>query len=114
MRIKPEAGPELDQLIAKYAMKGVEAPYSTDTGAAVRAWQRTAIREQYAISWVLSPVWGYEDPNQPSALKVDGWRVMDQSVGADGQPSARRISEADTMALAISQAVWKSVKPPKM
>jgi|GEM_PF-6297156 len=32
MRAKPEAGTELDQLIARYAMKGVEAPYSTNTG----------------------------------------------------------------------------------
>lgn len=111
MKTNPEAGPEFDGLIARYAMKGAVAPYSTDTEAALRAWERVAPRDQAAVGWILAPVWGYEKAGDPSTLRVGGWRVIDQSVGADGQPSARRVAEADTMALAICRAVWKLVKP---
>ncbi len=114
MRAKPEAGTELDQLIARYAMKGVEAPYSTNTDDAVQAWQKTAARERYAVAWALMPTWGYLDPTELVTLRVTGWRVVDQSPGADGQPSSRIVVEADTMALAICRAVWKLVRPPKM
>lgn len=101
-----QAGPELDELVAKHVMHGHRADYSTSTHAALGTWSRIMPGCSVIRDWAFRGVFD-EDRVTGQPILV-GWQVIDIKSRTVEHPDPTVIAESDSFPVAVCRAALKA------